>query len=443
MGALVRRRLLGLAFLLVVALFFTVTIMKFNKDFTSFTTVTLVTDSVGNALPANADVKARGVVVGEVRSVEPDADGKVNVELGLNPDMADQLPAATTARILPKTLFGERYVALQVPDTSGPTLASGDTIQTDTSGNAKELQELFDKLLPVLDAIPPQDLNVTLTSLSQALSGRGEQLGTTFENLNTIFSRVNKNLPQLQSTLRGLATFSQTYSQALPDVIDALDNLRVTTNTIAERQGDLRTLIATLGVAATDTTGWLQRNGNNLVDLFVDSEQLLTGLAKQSATFQCTFHNFATLVPESRKIVGADTKNPGVRVNLQFVNPRGRYLPNQDEPRFFDTDPPARCYEPATNGRPFPQYPGGGLADGSYQPPSRNAGPKTLPNLPQPQFSTTPVGVITTSRYADPTYREQLRLIYGSTTGTAPADVPAWITLIGAPGLQKGQVHIQ
>ena len=66
---LLRKRLLGLVFFLVVALFLTLTITKFNKTFTEFTDVTLLTDSTGNALPANADVKARGMTVGEVREV--------------------------------------------------------------------------------------------------------------------------------------------------------------------------------------------------------------------------------------------------------------------------------------------------------------------------------------------------------------------------------------
>lgn len=439
-----RRRLLGLVFFIIVALFFTVTIMKFNNSFTDYTEVTLKTDSTGNALPSNADVKARGVVVGEVRRVQPAPDGSVDVVLGLTPSMADELPATTTARILPKTLFGERYVALQVPETTGgPTLANGDTINTDTSGNAREVQELFDKLLPVLEAIPPQDLNVTLTSLSSALSGRGEQIGTTLDELNTIFARINDHMPELQGTLRGLASFSQTYSEALPDVIDALDNLRTTSNTIVERQGDLRTLISTLGVAATDTTGWLRQNRTDLIDLFVDSEPFLVGLAKQSPTFVCTFRNFAGLIPESRRIVGQGTKNPGVRVNLQFVNPRGRYLPNQDEPRLLDRDPPAVCYEPARDGRPFPQYPGGGLADGSYQPPSRNAGPRTVKTLPQPQFSGMPAGTVRSNPYDDPDYVNQLKVIYGATSGVDPKDVPSWVTMIGGATLQGAQVDIK
>ena len=442
--ATLRRRLLGLALFLGVALFFTVTIMEFRKSFDDFTYVTLKTDSTGNSLPANADVKARGVVVGTVSEVSPGSDGTVDVKLGLTPDMADELPTSVTARILPKTLFGERYVALQVPENSAgsPTLTDGSTIQTDSSGNAKEIQELFDDLLPVLKAIPPQDLQVTLTSLSSALSGRGEQVGVTLERLNTIFSGIDGSLPELEGTLQGLATFSQTYSEALPDVVDALDNLRITGNTLVERQGDLATLIQTLGVAATDTTKFLQANRTNLIDLTVESEPFLVGLAKQSPTFVCTFKNFATLIPESRKIVGEGTQNPGVRVNLQFVNPRGRYLPNQDEPRFLDLDPPAVCYEPATNGRPFPQYPGGGLADGSYQPPSRNAGPRTVKTLPQPEFSATPTGTIA-NPYDDPDYQKQLQVIYGGAQGTDPADVPTWVTMIGGASLQGAQVHIQ
>ncbi len=165
-----RRRLLGLVFFVVVALFLTATITKFDKTFQDFTDVTLITDSTGNALPANADVKAHSMVVGEVRDVKPAPDGSVKVVLGLDPDQAKELSAKTTARILPKTLFGERYVALQVPeDNNGPTLHDGSTIETDRSGNALEVQQLFDKLLPVLEAIPPQDLDSTLTALSQAL----------------------------------------------------------------------------------------------------------------------------------------------------------------------------------------------------------------------------------------------------------------------------------
>lgn len=446
-----RRRALGLVFFIVVALFLTLTIMQYNKSFSSTVDVKLATNSAGNALPSNADVKARGLIVGTVTDVQPNIkDGSVIVTLALQPDKVDLLPTDTTARILPKTLFGERYVALQVPDgqegSKGDHLTNGSTIDEDKSGNAVELQQLFDELLPVLDAIPPADLNVTLSALSKALSGNGEKLGTSFEQLNTIFKEINKNMPELQGTLRGLASFSQTYSEALPDLVDSLDNLRTTTNTLYERQGDLRTLIASVTQVAIDGTNFLTTNRKDLVDLAIQSEPLLTALAKQSPAFGCTFKNFAGLVPEANVITGLGTENPGVRVNLQFVNPRGRYLPNQDEPRLFDERGPI-CYPLATNGRPFPQYPAGSVNDGSYQPPSRNAGPRNIPEQPAAQYSGVPAGTATeqqpTTNYNDPRNKLQMQAIVAASAGKEPSEVPGWITLLTAPTMQGQQVTIR
>lgn len=439
MGATVKRRLLGLVFYIVVLGLLATSILIFQGAFTSTTRVNLMADDVGNALAAHADVKARGVVVGSVKSVDVGEDGRVDVQLDLDPKLAGELPANSTAQVLPKTLFGERYVAIQIPEKrSGGTLADGGTIYIDPKGNAPEVEDLFDALLPILEAVPPEDLNATLTSVNAALAGRGGQLKTTISQLNDIFGELNANMPELQGTLEGLASFADTYSEALPVVIDALDTFRVTNKTIVERQGDLRTVISTLSVAAVDTTEFLKANRKDLIDLFVDSETALVQLARQSPVFACTFNNFATIVPKVGPIVGKGTKNPGVRVNLQFVNPRGRYLPNQDEPRMWWTDPPARCYDPPTNGRPFPQYPGGSVPDGSYQPPSRNAGPKTWPDLPQPQFGTAPAG---TGMAED--QKNQMKMIYGADSGQDPADVPVWVTYMGAGALGEAEVTIK
>lgn len=434
-----KRRLLGLLFFVVVIGLLATSVLKFRGTFDDYSLVTLRTDNAGNSLVQNADVKANGVVVGSVREVNVDPGGKVSVELDITPDQMKNLPKGTTARVLPKTLFGERYVALQIPEKStGGSLADGAIIATDKAGNAAEVEDLFDALLPVIKAIPPEDLNVTLSAISQAIGGKGKEIGQIIDRLDTIFKRVNANMDDLEGTIAGLATFSQTYAEAVPDIIDSLDNLRITGNTFVEREGDFRSTIQTLGVAATDTTKFLKRNKKDMLNLFIDSEPFLKALARQSPTFGCMFHNFATLVPKSKPIVGDGTANPGVRVNLQFVNPRGRYLPNQDEPRLLWVDPPARCYEPATNGRPFPQYPGGGVPDGSYQPPSRNAGPRDIPNLPQPQFSATPSGSISESDY-----QNQLRVLYGASSGISPEDVPLWVTSIGAGTLQGAQVNVK
>src|SRR3954454_8093900 len=113
--ASLQHRVLGVAFLLLVALFAFLTYAIFNKTFVKYDDVTLRSDQAGLQLPDRADVKIRGVRVGEVvdQSVR---GGHVNLTLGLYPSQRHIIPANVTARILPKTLFGEKYVALQVPD---------------------------------------------------------------------------------------------------------------------------------------------------------------------------------------------------------------------------------------------------------------------------------------------------------------------------------------
>ena len=97
-----KRVLLGLAFFLVLILFLGWSITSYNKTFKSVVNVSLETDSVGNALPMNADVKVRGMIVGEVRSAST-VDGVVTSQLAIDPDKAPLIPSNATARLLPKT----------------------------------------------------------------------------------------------------------------------------------------------------------------------------------------------------------------------------------------------------------------------------------------------------------------------------------------------------
>src|SRR4030081_4020030 len=111
----IRRRLLGL--LLVCLLFggIALSVALYNKSFSSFVTVKLQADSIGNQLLKQSDVKVRGLIVGSVKDIAVTPDG-AELTLALNPESAQLIPDNVSARFLPKTLFGERFVALEIPD---------------------------------------------------------------------------------------------------------------------------------------------------------------------------------------------------------------------------------------------------------------------------------------------------------------------------------------
>ncbi|WP_186627865.1 MCE family protein [Rhodococcus sp. BP22] len=443
-----RRTLLGLAFFLILILFVGWSITSYNKTFKKVVSIDLVTDSVGNALPSNADVKVRGLIVGEVRSASTQ-DGVVTAHLAIDPDKAELIPSNTTARLLPKTLFGERYVSLIVPpgDTASP-ITNGTVLKQDTSGNAIEVGQLLDNLLPLLEAIPPQDLASTLGALAQGLSGRGEQLGFTIDRLENIFKGLNTELPNIQQGLRGLADFSETYSDAAPQLIDALDNLSVTGNTLVEQRPAVDTLISSLTSTSSSTADFLQANSSNLIAIAADSREALGLLAEYSPSFGCTFAQFVPIVARAQQVIGVGDEYRGINVSASFVNPKGRYLPNQDEPRLFDDRGP-RCYTPADTaaGEFFPQYPGGSANDGSYQVPSRNPGPQDVPELPSPQYSAVPraaTGDAAPASYEGSDFeRDTLAVIYGQAGGVAPGEIPSWTTSLGAPALRGAEVTIK
>jgi len=434
-----RVRTLGVLFFVVMAVFLGTTIAIYNKAFTPVVKVDLITDTVGNALTRDADVKVRGVTVGEVRSTAPAGD-QVTLQLAIDPDKAAKIPSNVTARLLPKTLFGERYVDLVWPAQPAGHLQAGMTLHQDSSGNAIEVSQLLDSVMPLLQAIPPQYLASTLGALSQALGGQGEELGHTVDRLDTIFHGLNGVMPALQGDIHNFATVADTYADALPQLVDAFNDLRTLNATIVQKHSQIDTLYKTLTPTAGRTADFLAANHDNIIDVAADSREALELLAKYSPEYACTMKNFAQLEPRIDQIFGKGTDMPGSRVTIQLVNGRGRYLPNQDEPRWFDTRPPL-CVPEYPLGVDPGQYTTGSADDGSYQPPSRNPGDVNSGQLPPAQFSV--FGAQQSSLSGSPSEEHALGAIYGAANGISPDQVPTWVSRIGAPALRGSEVSVK
>ncbi|GAB4589303.1 MCE family protein [Nocardia sp. IFM 10818] len=435
-----RSRTLGVLFFVVVALFLWTTVAIYNKQFVQTVKVDLITDTVGNALTRNADVKVRGVTVGEVRSSE--FNGKdVTLQLALNPDMADKIPANVSARLLPKTLFGERYIELVWPaDPSAQHITAGMTLHQDTSGDAVEVSQLLDHILPLLQAVPPQYLASTLGAVSQALQGQGEELGHTIDRLDTIFTQVNAELPTLQEDLRSFAAVADTYADAAPQLVDALNNLRTLNATVVQKRWDIDTLMAVLTPSSSDLADFLAANRDNIIDVAADSRPALEALAKYSPGYSCALANFAQMKPRIDEIFGIGTDMPGSRVTVEIVNPRGRYVPNQDEPRWFDPRGPM-CIPEYPLGVDPGQYTNGSANDGSYQPPSRTPGDQAIGIVPEPQYKV--FGPFTPTTVGSPREQQTLNAIGAAAQGVSPDQVPGWISRISAPAFRGSEVTIR
>ncbi|THA33323.1 MCE family protein [Streptomyces sp. A1277] len=337
------RRTAGIAFFLVPAVLIWVSVAVYEKDFTHDATVTVRTSSVGNEMHDNADVKLRGVVVGQVRDIAADGDG-ARLTLAIKPDKLDRIPADVTAQMLPTTLFGERFVALVPPAVpSAKTLSAGDVIPQDRSSNAIELEEVLDNVLPLLTAVKPEKLSATLNAVSTALQGRGEQLGDTLVKLDAHLQRFNPQLPTLNEDIKEFVKVSRLYADSAPDVLDALTDFTTTSGTLAEQQADLANLYGSTTASARDLTAFFQRNKDNLIRLAATGRPTLETLAKYSSEFPCTLRTISGFIPAMDKALGKGTDQPGLHVTLKTVPSKGKYAAGRDTPVYNATGGP-HCY---------------------------------------------------------------------------------------------------
>lgn len=341
------RKLIGLAFLLVFVLLIALSIALYNKDFTPVATVTLQASTVGNELHDHAEVKVRGVVVGEVRQIASSGNG-ATLTLAIQPDMVPLLPANVSAELVPTSLFGERYVDLILP--RNPTtarLVDGSVIAQDRSSSAIELEKVFDDLFPMLETLQPQKLSVTLTTLSQALDGRGKQLGQTIDTLNSYLTQLGPKLPALDNDIQQFANVANNYGVAAPDIVTALSDFTATTKTLAAQQVQLSNLFSTVTTASNDLNAFLQQNGNNLIRLSTDSENTLQLLARYSPEFPCVLEQLVSFEPSIDAALGKGTSQPGLHITIHSVPAMNAYQPGRDTPVYNQNSGP-HCFANTT-----------------------------------------------------------------------------------------------
>ena len=109
-------------------------------------------------------------------------------------------------------------------------------IPQDRSSSALELEQVFDDLLPLLQAVQPAKLSATLNALATALDGRGEQLGKNLVALDAYLKGLNPHLPTLTSDIRRLTSVADTYAAAVPDLLTTVRNLSATSDTLVANQ---------------------------------------------------------------------------------------------------------------------------------------------------------------------------------------------------------------
>lgn len=385
---LVRRRVAGVVFLIVLALLVETAIALYQKKFTDTVAVRLETDHAGNQLSVHADVKLRGVVVGEVRKISSTGAGAV-LSLALDPKKVGLVPRNVHAQLLPKTLFGEKEVALVLPlEGNGRPIADGDVITQDRSTTSIETETALNNALPLLKSLSPQKLSQTLNAISEGLRDRGDQLGANLALNARYLAGLNPALPTLGQDMQGLADFTNTTAAATPDLLATLDNLSFSGRSLVEQKSALDTFLTSTSAFAASAQSIVADNERRFVDLARDSLPSLNLYRAYADTYPCLLNRIAFSEKEGERVFGGG--QPGLHITVEVVSDNGAFVPG-DEPKYRESRN-AHCYGLGSKAIiPFPSYqnPQDGYRDND-PPEDPGTGPKAGASAWQRPLSSSP-----------------------------------------------------
>jgi phospholipid/cholesterol/gamma-HCH transport system substrate-binding protein len=299
----VLRPLTGLLTVMTILAVVAFAILMFRGALAPTVPVTVVSARAGLVMNPDAKVKMLDVQVGKVSSIEDLPDGQAAIHLAMDPSQLRLIPANALVKIVSTTVFGAKFVQLLPPaDPSSQSMQSGQVL--DATHVTVEINTVFEQLSGLISKMEPAKLNATLSALSSALSGRGQQTGEMIAHFDHFFATIEPSLPQLDHVFNVAPDVLNAYADAAPDLIRVLDNTTHISQTLVDEKDNLdAALLGVIGLAdrGNDVLGANRQPLTDLLHLLTPTTDLLN---RYHISLNCTlagmlpfYHNPPSSVP--------------------------------------------------------------------------------------------------------------------------------------------------
>jgi phospholipid/cholesterol/gamma-HCH transport system substrate-binding protein len=413
----------GVVFMVVIAMLIALSIAIYAKVFEPATMITLKAERAGLQLPVHGDVRRHGVLVGAVRAVEQDGR-EASITVALRPEATETIDAGTNAKIIPTTLFGQKYIDLVDPDQpAGRPIADGDVVPSSRVTTNVELSAVLADLFPLLRSINPADLNTTLHALATALQGRGDEIGELVDDLDGYVGRFNERLPTFRENLVLLARVAKDYELATPELVRLMRNATVSARTLAEKEEQLETFMGDLTGTAGIATRILRENGDGLIRLGNLTVPIVRLLDTYSPEYPCLLRGLDRYTGRLSEIFAGGR----VAQLMELDAPQRPAYGAKDRPVYGEVGHGPWCL-----GLPHPQVPipPTSLDDGTDS--------ETLSGPPQQRSSFNP-----TSGYAGtPAEQRMINTLMMGTSGGSASSYGSMGSLLLGPQLRGSEVSV-
>jgi len=229
----------------------------------SYTVVAHFPDSGG--IFAGGEVTYRGVRVGEVNSLEL-TDAGVDLNLDIENEF-DTIPADTLAVVGNRSAVGEQYVELQPQADTDPYLSDDSEIATENTRTPIKVETLLTNLSNTVESVDKQALKITVTEMGKAFEGTGQDLGRIIDSGNSFIEQANENFDVTTALIRDSNTVLTGQLAKASAIRSFARNLQLFSSTLAGSDADLRKIIDSGSVTATELRTFIEDNEVQLGEL--------------------------------------------------------------------------------------------------------------------------------------------------------------------------------
>ncbi|KRB80181.1 virulence factor Mce [Nocardioides sp. Root190] len=213
-----------------------------------------------------AEVTYRGVGIGKVGDLTLTEDG-VDVDLDID-NKWDKIPRDTIALVGNRSAVGEQYVELQPQTDDGPYLVDGSEIDDVATPIATE--KLLGDLSATVASVDRDALRTTVSELGEAFAGTGPDLQKIIDTGDSFIETANDNFDITTALIRDSNTVLKGQLATETSLRAFATQLSSFSSALAGADGDLRKVIDSGSVAATQLRTFLEQNGVELSELLAN-----------------------------------------------------------------------------------------------------------------------------------------------------------------------------
>jgi phospholipid/cholesterol/gamma-HCH transport system substrate-binding protein len=235
------------------------------RRLTTTTVVAYFTDTL--ALYPGDRVQIMGVRVGAVDGIEPAGD---RMKVTFHYDSKNKVPANATASILNPSLVASRTIQLSPPYTGGPEMQNNAVIPVERTQVPVEYDQLRDSVNTLLTGLGPTPgqpkgpFGDVIESVADGLAGKGDEINTTLNSMSDALTGLNEGRGDFFAVVKSLAHFVNTLRQNDQQFTALNVDLAHVTTSFTDSQQEVSTAVLQTDQLLKVTRQFVSENGEVL-----------------------------------------------------------------------------------------------------------------------------------------------------------------------------------